>query len=529
MESGDSDEYQASPPPKRRRTGRATEYGFMRDAASGQESTHFLGSASGIYFIRNVSAVLARNSASLGQALSPEAELVPGEDDRLPNQEDNHHKTERLWQENEILQDSNQAKSNQADNASVATFEDLVKWSQSYFKRWHMVFPYIHGPSMLHTFDRISNEGLGFLSSTEAIILRSIMSISTIDRRQKPKGHTRNSRGIPECLVFPTIQDALSALEIALCKPTSIPIIQAAVSVQVFLISMLRYNSASRIGGLIVRMAYQLGLHRCPTRYSRFSPSEKQLRRRLFWSIYCIERHICQSLGLPLDIRDDDIDVCFPGHEEHVDIANDPDDEENQGNFLLYNHCNEITNIQKDGRLRLLTVLAKQAKLKGMILELRNKSLQHRKENDEMATLIHAELAKWWNEVQDILDMDPWDNKQLGSGGDTDAPLLHQSHKLLLLVLKQELIISLNRPLLASEKTSNSYAAALQTCIGASQKIIHTLKKFLVKSSNSNADGSVKGHAVLVWPSLTSAVWMSCFVLIYAAFEGHFPIKSALR
>jgi hypothetical protein len=65
-------------------------------------------------------------------------------------------------------------------------------------------------------------------------------------------------------------------------------------------------------------MAFQLGLHRCAGRFSSFSTDDQQLRQRLFWSLYAIDRFICQSMGLPLGIADDDVDVCFPTAEMHA-------------------------------------------------------------------------------------------------------------------------------------------------------------------------------------------------------------------
>jgi hypothetical protein len=82
---------------------------------------------------------------------------------------------------------------------------------------------------------------------------------------------------------------------------------------------MLRYNAASRLEGLAVRMAFHLGLHRCPMQFSAFPKKEAELRKRMFWSIYCIDRYISIRLGIPLAIRDIDIDVCFPANERHGD------------------------------------------------------------------------------------------------------------------------------------------------------------------------------------------------------------------
>ena len=125
----------------------------------------------------------------------------------------------------------------------------------------------------------------------------------------------------PAHLVFQTYDSAVDSLQPVLSRPTSILSIQAALSVQMFLISMLRLNAASRLGGLIVRMALQLGLHRCPARFSSFSPSDRELRQRIFWSIYAMDRFLSQSMGLPLSLQDDDLDVCFPITERHLPSA----------------------------------------------------------------------------------------------------------------------------------------------------------------------------------------------------------------
>lgn len=77
------------------------------------------------------------------------------------------------------------------------------------------------------------------------------------------------------------------------------------------------YNAASRLEGLAVRMAFQLRLHHCPVRIGGDAANEAELRKRLFWSIFCIDRYICIRLGIPLGIRFEDVDVCYPHSEKH--------------------------------------------------------------------------------------------------------------------------------------------------------------------------------------------------------------------
>ncbi|RDW85575.1 hypothetical protein BP5796_03900 [Coleophoma crateriformis] len=65
--------------------------------------------------------------------------------------------------------------------------------------------------------------------------------------------------------------------------------------------------------GLAMRTCVDLGLHR-EAHYNNgnVSPYEGQLRRRLFWSVYFLERVIAVSLGRPYSIADRDIDASLP-------------------------------------------------------------------------------------------------------------------------------------------------------------------------------------------------------------------------
>jgi hypothetical protein len=63
--------------------------------------------------------------------------------------------------------------------------------------------------------------------------------------------------------------------------------------------------------GLAMRTCVDLGLHR-EAHYGNVPPYEGQLRRRLFWTVYFLERVIAVSLGRPYSIADRDIDASLP-------------------------------------------------------------------------------------------------------------------------------------------------------------------------------------------------------------------------
>lgn len=63
--------------------------------------------------------------------------------------------------------------------------------------------------------------------------------------------------------------------------------------------------------GLAMRTSIDLGLHRAAHEQNLDDPLV-QRRRRLFWSVYSLERTIAVSLGRPLSIADNQIDVELP-------------------------------------------------------------------------------------------------------------------------------------------------------------------------------------------------------------------------
>ncbi|CAG8890694.1 unnamed protein product [Penicillium egyptiacum] len=457
------------------------EIGFMRESQN-ERSASFLGSSSGIHFIRHVYNAFARRSADLDPTRVRDRTSVPGEDDRLQQNSGSIRRSDELWASEEV---------NYAPNSFA--FDDLVKWTRSYFQNWHPIFPCLHAPTVLKTIETVSQKGVESVSQLELMILRSIVSISLGDNRQQASSGSKLSP-VPSVLVFRSIQHVMQDVQSLLEEPTSLSLLQSAFTAQLALTSLLRLNAASRVGGVITRTAFHLGLHRCPRRFSCFSSEEADIRCRLFWSIYSLERYLSQALGIPLSIRDDDIDVCYPGAERHSSTT---------------------VKCPDDRRLRLLCHLAKFARIRGLIVELRNKSILHSHASQVEAAHVTGELSQWWNEVYD--DVNPID--EVGEPDLEQEPILQPYHRLLLMILRHEAIISLNRPLLASENPSAEYRNALQTCIGSSRSILAALKKHM----------SSEPESPLSWPCFTWSTWMACLILMYAAWEEEFPTPTALK
>jgi len=170
--------------------------------------------------------------------------------------------------------------------------------------------------------------------------------------------------------------------------------------------------------------------------------------------------------------------------------------------------------------LDLLEFLAKHAKIRGSISELRNKSLSERHPEVDEAVIIGAELTKWWNEVEEYLE-----TRSAGSSQ------ISRYHQVTLVVLRHESVIALYKHTLATSKLNSAYDAALQNCVSASRSIVTTLHGALGMKGDlpvSEAPGD-SDHCGLLWPSFTWAVWMSVFLVMHAANEYQVPQAAAIR
>lgn len=190
-------------------------------------------------------------------------------------------------------------------------------------------------------------------------------------------------------------------------------------------------------------------------------------------------------------------------------------------------------------RLMLPTALAKHGRIKGLILELRNKSILHSRTDPDDVSHIDAEISKWWNDAQELLDplsldsFASWNSQNQGDGfslpATTTSQPLKSSHKLLLLVQKHESVILLNRPVITSGYNTAAHASAIQKCIGASKAIISNVFRHI--NDELKTEGSENGriHNPLFWPGFVWLVWQSGLILLYAAFEGHYSVRIAQR
>lgn len=105
-----------------------------------------------------------------------------------------------------------------------------------------------------------------------------------------------------------------------MCETRSVQNIEAMVLLVVYHLRTASSHGMWYMIGLAMRTAIDLGLHRKANEIN-MHPFTVQMRRRLFWTVYYLERVVCMSLGRPFSISDRHIDLDLP-----VDVDDDVQD-----------------------------------------------------------------------------------------------------------------------------------------------------------------------------------------------------------
>lgn len=500
------------------------------------EDSQFVGSSSGVYFIKTVKRAFNEDGPGSSESHFPTAEetLVGAEDSPREKRQ----------------------RTASVKNTSSPNIESPTEWSYDpsltgsmgnlpprevakglmmmYFKVWHPLFPFLHGPTFLQAMEKV---------------------YSSTNHSQHTPGSCIDHRSTCWTTIFQCVFNLGSLLDPNLDLPSESKIqssnsinsllgtlssrhdnisLQALLAIQVYLVATMSLRQASTVGGCILRSMLHAGLHRCPFRYKQLSTHDRQLRKRIFWCAYAIDRYLSQALGLPLGIQDSDIDVCLPAARE-MHSPRDPLIQAASRNSLTStstterNACQqpewrsgchgrssqsvdpETTHNKEDhGKESILASYVDSGTLTGRALELFHKSILVRSVRRSSVLFLVTDVHKWWNGLPLDLQRKPAPEQRGGPASPFDfAPFFT--------VLYQHLILIIHRPSLSLDPSTAEFCSGLQTCIGASRSILSALRL------------QVDSHQALFWPGFLSAAWMSGLVLALACQLKQYVLTKGLQ
>lgn len=486
--------------------------------------TEWLGSSSGVYFVNTVrrafNAAFSEPGFVDGQNFPAAEDILAGQDTRAENQQNRDFTTT--------------VSTDQFEGLLYSALGELpertlgMELCMIFFKAYHPLFPFLHGPTFLQDVETLYSTASGSermqigqsglhkpydvrkLITFQLVINTAALSVPTL---LPPKSRISST-------------DSVSLVAGILAVRHTIPTIQALLAAELYLVSTLALRAASIVAGMVLRSMFQTGLHRCPLRYASFSPPDCELRKRIFWSAYALDRHLSQSLGDPITLQDSDIDVCLSGRELHSAVPVTSSGPMLNGRVISMHlpekfasttagsngkgRGNEASSAEEEKRRReaALTAYVQYSRLTGRVIEIFHKSIHARFPKREAIVYLTSDIETWWNELPDFLS---GENETITVSSSGAAPT-QRSLAPFFSVLYQQLLLLLNRPALSLDPTSAEFAHGLQVCIKASRTTLSSL----------NAHQNPSRAQSMFLPGLLSATWMAGLIIAFACLLGKY-------
>ncbi|KIV97769.1 hypothetical protein PV10_01477 [Exophiala mesophila] len=413
---------------------------------------------------------------------------------------------------------------------SLPDYPTARRLCKLYFRTWQSLIPFIHAPSLLTDLEELnldnsnSNTKLGKDLAKDTILL-CVLQIGALEDTE-----TQN-----RCGHGGSFGDSLLPHLAVIAMNDSLTSIQALLSCQLYFVATMSFHAASITGGLISRSIMKAGLHRCPWRYPGLTSLERDMRKRVIWSAYVLDRFLSQALGHPLGLQDADIDVCLPGTKE----LHEPMQRGNSAatSASVDDTAMPLSSTHREGR----TNLVGRAQTSTVQCDvhpdtaLPEKRSQHVSSAPDLLSLhaewvhgsqflgrtvdtfhgsIHVRSASPERALRLKADIDAWANSsvyevtstQLATNLDLDD--IQQSAEyfanVFLSTYYHHMVLLVNRPALSKERSSAEFQAAVQKCIGAAKSILQILSGHMVRQLR------------IFWPGHLLAVWMSGLVIAFA-------------
>lgn len=201
-----------------------------------------------------------------------------------------------------------------ADRPTVSSLlpphETAEQLTEAYFTLRWPALPVLHKPTfMKQHYTNVTEHG-NSASHVSIFLTFMVFALASIDTKEQEL----------------TLQDAhLDFFDVAmqhipgLLHSNSLETVQGLLLMTVFAVNERRRINSWHAIGLAARTAIDLGLHRASTSSSS-NMLTTEMQRRVFWSVYALDRNISISLGRPCSISDTDFDTPLPGYYSDEDL-----------------------------------------------------------------------------------------------------------------------------------------------------------------------------------------------------------------
>ncbi|GIC88254.1 uncharacterized protein Aud_004648 [Aspergillus udagawae] len=264
---------------------------------------NYLGPASGVSFLNRVWSRLHQDESS----------AIPGE-----------LQDESVSRNTSVFKFGDKPYSNYREAGfTLPPFEKALELVGIYFDFSMVTYRFLHRGSVEEWLKQVyadnicfANPPTGIMVARTSIILM-IFAVGTLYEEQRPgdPGEFRN-----ESERWYAASRWASSME---SGPPRLESVQARLGQCLYLLSSSRANECWYTFGTALQLVTALGLHRkWPAKMSKHSNSylEQQLRKRIFWSAYTLDKYLSVMFGRPRLLHDEDTDQELPGEINDEDM-----------------------------------------------------------------------------------------------------------------------------------------------------------------------------------------------------------------
>jgi hypothetical protein len=186
-----------------------------------------------------------------------------------------------------------------------------------FFQEWAPLYPVVHRPTILKAYEQYLNNAGSLKNDVHVMAqLNLIFGIAALPSNVSAHGPIKESA----MLISPqsrTDQDPAffeenwSASLDSFVSETSLASLQCFVLAQIYCMTKADYRSLLRYRALAVDICHQLNLHQNQGGSSS-NPLEGETRKKVFWCQYVLDRFSSALTGMPVLLREDDIQTEYP-------------------------------------------------------------------------------------------------------------------------------------------------------------------------------------------------------------------------
>lgn len=208
--------------------------------------------------------------------------------------------------------------SNKSPGPYQFTFPDqdlAYKLQNAYFKHRWPSLPFMHHATFLENHYNPSMNPQQHAGDASQFLTFMVFALGAIDLKRQNQAFGNKHL---EYFQYAT-QNHLQGM----LKEDSIETVQGLLLIAQFAVNEHQSANAWLVTGQAVRTAIDLGLHRSlpPSTPSNNSLFNAEMRKRVFWSTYALDRNVSIALGRPCALRDEDIDIPLPQNFKDTELV----------------------------------------------------------------------------------------------------------------------------------------------------------------------------------------------------------------